>query len=444
MNKRIIRLVCLFLGFGILILATNGCNKSEEAANKPPTCTITNPANGNQFQQTLLVTITVDANDADGEITAVVFYIDGLVVGSKSSLPYSFDWNTDVVNTGSHAIKATAKDNDGSSGSDEIAIIVIEADSSLKVPVASFTSNLTFISPGSSVQFTDLSAKTPTTWLWNFGDGNISTSQNPSHTFPIEGLFTVSLAVSNSFGTDTAIKINYITVSAGGTETGTVADYDGNLYNTVKIGDQWWMAEDIKTTHFADGEAIPVVEDNTAWINLGYTDKARCFYDNSLQNGNTYGALYSWAAAMNGAGTSEINPSGVRGVCPDGWHLPSDAEWIELEMFLGMSFAQADAFGWRGTDEGSKMKATYGWLNNGNGTNTSGFSALPGGTRLNGPFDGLGGTARYWSTTEYINITHYAFTRTLDYQHSGVGWFFANHYYGFPKDFGLSVRCVKD
>jgi dienelactone hydrolase len=103
---------------------------------------------------------------------------------------------------------------------------------------------------------------------------------------------------------------------------------------------------------------------------------------------------------MNGASTTDLNPSNVKGICPDGWHLPSDAEWIELEMFLGMSFEQADAFGWRGTDEGDKMKANFGWNNNGNGNNSSGFSALPAGSRLGGTFDGLGETTRYWSTTE--------------------------------------------
>jgi uncharacterized protein (TIGR02145 family) len=423
---------------------TNGCNKSDEAANKAPACNITNPADGIEIENNISVTISVDADDRDGKITEVVFTIDGFNVGSTVNFPYHYEWNTEVENPGNHSIKATAHDNRGSSTSDEITITIIEADSSHKIPVASFTTNLTFISPGSSVSFIDLSTKKPDSWLWDFGDGETSTSQHISHTFLTAGSFSVSLTVANFYGSDSVTKNSCVLVSVGGVETGTVADYDGNSYQTVKIGDQFWMAENLKTTHFSDGTEIPLVEENVSWFNLDYSDKAYCYYDNSSANSNPYGALYTWASAMNGASTTDLNPSNVKGICPDGWHLPSDAEWIELEMFLGMSFEQADAFGWRGTDEGDKMKANFGWNNNGNGNNSSGFSALPAGSRLGGTFDGLGETTRYWSTTEYINITHFAFSRTLDSNHSGVGWFNCNHYYGFPKDFGLSVRCIRD
>jgi len=444
MKKIILRLCYSAVTLGGFLMFTNGCNKSDEAANKAPACSITNPANGIEIENFMLVTISVDADDLDGKITSVVFTIDGSNVGTALDFPYHYEWKTEDENTGNHSIKATAFDNQGSSTSDEITVTIIEADSSHKIPVASFTTNLTFISPGSSVSFIDLSTKKPDTWLWDFGDGGTSTSQHISHTYLTAGSFSVSLTVANSYGSDSITKNACIAVSVGGVETGTVADYDGNWYNTVKIGEQFWMAENLKATHFMDGTEIPLVEENVNWFNLDYGDKAYCYYDNSSANSDTYGALYTWAAAMNGASTSDLNPSGVKGICPDGWHLPSDAEWIELEMFLGMSFEQADAFGWRGTDEGDKMKANFGWNNNGNGTNSSGFTALPAGNRLGGTFDDLGETTRYWSTTEYVNITHFAFSRTLDCNHSEVGWFNCNHYYGFPKDFGLSVRCVKD
>jgi uncharacterized protein (TIGR02145 family) len=221
-------------------------------------------------------------------------------------------------------------------------------------------------------------------------------------------------------------------------------DYDGNCYSTVKVSEQTWMAENLKTTHYTDGTEITIVESDSDWNDLSYTDKAFSYYENSLSNGNIYGALYTWAAAMNGAESSETNPSFVQGVCPCGWHLPSDEEWIELEMSLGMSYEEAYAVAWRGTDEGAKMKTSSGWNNNGNGNNSSGFSALPGGSRKNNIFIGIGENTCFWSTTEYININFCAFNRTLSSFYSQVGWFSAAHYYGYPKDFGLSVRCIKD
>ena len=118
----------------------------------------------------------------------------------------------------------------------------------------------------------------------------------------------------------------------------TLVDYDGNFYQTVQIGNQVWMTENLKVTHYADGTTIPLVTDNTAWGNLddNNTDKAYCYYNNDANGeGDIYGTLYTWAAAMNGASSSSANPSGVQGVCPTGWHLPSNAEWTELTDYLG-------------------------------------------------------------------------------------------------------------
>ena len=164
-------------------------------------------------------------------------------------------------------------------------------------------------------------------------------------------------------------------------------DYDGNKYQAIKIGNQWWMAENLKTTHFANGTEITLVESNSAWDALGYDDKAYCYYNNN-ENGevSTYGSLYTWAAAMNGTTSSDNNPSGVQGVCPSGWHFPSDDEWKQLEIHLGMSQADADDFGWRGTNEGSKLAGNAslwddGDLENDAAFGTSGFKALPGGNR---------------------------------------------------------------
>lgn len=190
------------------------------------------------------------------------------------------------------------------------------------------------------------------------------------------------------------------------------------------------MAENLKATKYGDGIAIYHVTDNSAWAKLGNkdTDKAYCFYNNDESLG--YGALYTYAAATNGdnIGTK------VQGVCLTGWHLPSDAEWKTLEMELGMSQSDADNTGSRGTTEGTKLKATTGWYNNGNGTDEVGFSALQGGYR--GSSDFSDGNARFWTSTE--GNAAGAWERMLYSDRSDIG----RGNYG--KSLGNSVRCIED
>ncbi|MFO7868847.1 MAG: fibrobacter succinogenes major paralogous domain-containing protein, partial [Bacteroidales bacterium] len=143
--------------------------------------------------------------------------------------------------------------------------------------------------------------------------------------------------------------LNDILLDAG--LQGVVSDFEGNVYKTVKIGNQIWMAENLRSTYYADGTPIPsgaglgdITGQNTSTYYFWYND--------DIQNASEWGALYTWAAAMNSEASSATNPSGVQGVCPNGWHIPSDAEWKELEMSLGMSAAAADNTGGRETDEG--------------------------------------------------------------------------------------------
>ncbi len=212
-------------------------------------------------------------------------------------------------------------------------------------------------------------------------------------------------------------------------ETGTVTDIDDNTYQTVKIGNQWWMAENLKVTHYRNGEAITRINNNTVWSAM--TEGAYCFYDNDDNNGDTYGVLYNWYA---------VNDN--RNIAPEGWHVPTDEEWKELEMYLGMSESDANATGWRGTDEGSKLKeiGTTHWNSPNTGaTNESGFSALPGGSRgWDGPYNFIGFQAYLWSSSD-LNTTE-AVGRTLDYDSSGI--YVSPDGYG--KEDGFSVRCIKD
>jgi uncharacterized protein (TIGR02145 family) len=226
-------------------------------------------------------------------------------------------------------------------------------------------------------------------------------------------------------------------------ELGTVIDYDGNKYRTIELGDQWWMITNLKATHYADGTEIPLVESATVWEALGYDDKAYCFYNNSARNEEQiYGGLYTWAAVMNGAETSNENPSGVQGVCPDGWHVPSDSEWKELEMFLGMTEAATDSVGLRGKNEGSKLASSAafwqdGYLEYNHEFGSSGFNAQPGGgRRYDGSFDHKGHNANFWTSTKY-NYAE-AWGRHIYSNYSSV------HRYHSFKSNGFSVRCVKD
>jgi uncharacterized protein (TIGR02145 family) len=206
---------------------------------------------------------------------------------------------------------------------------------------------------------------------------------------------------------------------------GSMTDQAGNVYKTVEIGTQTWMAENLKTTKFNDNSSIPNVTGNSAWSNL--TTPGYCWYNNDeATNKPLYGALYNWYAAKTGK------------LCPTGWHVPTDTEFKTLEMSLGMTQSQADVTLWRGTNEGDQMKSTTGWKTGENGTNTSGFSALPGGYRYhqNGVFNNIGELGYWWCFNESAPTLGYY--RRLDGNNDGV------YRDGTLKAAGKYIRCVKD
>ncbi|MBE9511246.1 MAG: fibrobacter succinogenes major paralogous domain-containing protein, partial [Bacteroidetes bacterium] len=210
---------------------------------------------------------------------------------------------------------------------------------------------------------------------------------------------------------------------------------------------QLWMKENLKSTHYADGTAL-IDGTGAGDISSDTTTKYYfAYYDNESYVA-VYGRLYTWAAVMNGASGSETNPGRVQGVCPDGWHVPDDDEWKELEMYLGMSEKEASLTYWRGTDEGAKLKESGNigvnvnglWRYSGSmyrGNNKSGFTALPAGSRLyNESFRDLSYRANFWTATE--SFSPYAWCRRLYYNYAEV------YRYDDYKTRGYSVRCVKD
>jgi uncharacterized protein (TIGR02145 family) len=243
-----------------------------------------------------------------------------------------------------------------------------------------------------------------------------------------------AIAVDNNGADD----VDKITISLN--EIGTVTDYDGNIYKWSRIGDQKWMIENLKSTHYADGTEIPLVESAFGWDNLSDSDKGYCYFENTSSNNDVYGSLYNWAAVMNGENSSDSIPSEVQGVCPTGWHLPSDSEWQELELYLEMELEEVDNIGWRGFNQGGMLKETGDehWDSPNTGaTNTVGFTALPSGYRVYyGTFNELGFGAYYWSATEF-NST-YSWQRYLHADSKSVGRKME------LKNSGFSVRCVED
>jgi len=219
-----------------------------------------------------------------------------------------------------------------------------------------------------------------------------------------------------------------------------IQDIDGNTYRTMQIGDQTWMAENLKVSRYPDGTRIPFVEDQQTWFHLNRESEGFCWYDNVYTNGTVYGGLYTWVSAVGMTEGSDLIPSGIQGACPDGWHLPSDGEWKQLEMHLGMSQNSADTVEWRGTDQGGKMKqegSHYWKVPNQGATNESGFNALGGGYRHgSGEFIGQGTTARFWSATG--RGYGYSWFREFDYDKASVFRDFIGVYRGH------SIRCVKD
>ncbi len=159
--------------------------------------------------------------------------------------------------------------------------------------------------------------------------------------------------------------------------------------------------------------------------NLAYKPSSGTYwaYDDNNSNVAKYGYLYDWET--------------VNKICPSGYHLPTDDEWKELEMHLGMTQTDADDTGWRGTNEGKQLKSETGWYENGNGTNESGFNAFSGGCRFTGgSFDYVGYSGRWWSSTS--NGSSLAWFRTLNYDSAEVIRFDSS------RGFGFSVRCIRN
>jgi len=245
----------------------------------------------------------------------------------------------------------------------------------------------TRIGSSTSGQYTDNSVSANTTYYYK-----VAAYNNSGKTASQSNYYSAKTPDGNDPGTNPGV---------GGTFTDS---RDGKKYNTVKIDNQTWLAQNLNYD-------VPNVSTDVC-------------YNNSADSCAKYGRLYNWATAMGGASSSNKVPSGVRGVCPVGWHLPSDDEWTQLTNYVG-------------SNAGAKLKSTSGWYSNGNGTDAHGFSALPGGYGYSdGSFSHVGKDGLWWSATE--DDADYAWFRVMYYDSEYVDR------YKFVKTFLLSVRCVQD
>jgi uncharacterized protein (TIGR02145 family) len=211
-------------------------------------------------------------------------------------------------------------------------------------------------------------------------------------------------------------------------EYGTLEDgRDHKIYKTVKLGNQWWMAENL---NYADSVKTPSLK-----------GKSWCYLDES-ENCVKYGRLYTWAAAIDSVAlatdkknprdcgymrsSKNILPDVVQGICPDGWHLPDYDDISDLLPYVG-GYNIA----------GTVLKSQSGWNEGGNGKDVYGFNVLPAGIRLDdGSFDGVGEGTDFWSATEQDPETTHSLYFYYEYEYAGVGF--------YEKNYGFSIRCVRD
>lgn len=410
------------------------------------------------------VTAPVAADDWQAGSTHEITWTDNISENVRIELFKNGTWETEIVSsTESNGTYSWTLPSGMTAGTDYTIKVTMVGDDNVVGESTQFAVSVT-------APYINISLPTTGDHLLNEETYTITWTDNISENVNIDlykgGLFISNIIANTSSegsynwipssltaGTDYSIKIssvnnNSITDESDQFSIAALFDYDENGYNSITIGTQIWMKENLKVTHYTSGNTIPNVTGNAAWaaLNDDNIDKAYCWYnDDEATYKETYGALYTWAGAMDGASSSTANPSNIQGVCPTGWHLPSDAEWTELTDYL-----TNNGYGYEGSgdDIGKSMATTSGWATDGTAgnigndqatNNSSGFSALPAGMRRDDDGSsrfGGGGVGYWWSSTEYNSSSvNY---RALSYSSSDVV------HSNYVKSGGYSVRCVKN
>lgn len=208
--------------------------------------------------------------------------------------------------------------------------------------------------------------------------------------------YYVRAYATNSAGTSYGVQVTFNTM---------IDDIEGNLYKTVTIGSQMWMAENLRATRFNNNTPILNITDNGAWARDSVDAiPAYCWYENNISHKAVDGALYNWWVVLGD------------NLCPTGWKVPSENDFRTLELYLGVPVSEIAVYFWRGTNQGSMMKTTTGWDPGFNGTNSSGFTGTAGGYRYGatGAFYAIGKVTYWWTSTETAPGEKAAWYRRLD------------------------------
>lgn len=309
-------------------------------------------------------------------------------------------------------------------GGDNSASKVISV--SFPAPISDFEILNTSPSPEESILFKNLS-EFATSYNWDFGDGSSSTEEHPYHTFSEAGTFQIELTAKGDGGESiTSKSITVSTPTYNGLTTaqfnseieyGTMMDQEGNVYKTVKIGSQTWMAENLRTSKYNDGAPIPLIINDDEWERTTSGGYSNYNHSNNPSDVATYGRLYNGYAVSSGK------------LAPEGWHIPTDEEWQELANKS-----------WGLDEAGGRLKEIgtthWDWPNTSAG-NQTGFTALPGGERVaNGSFRDKGIYGRWWSST-VIETERNSYWEMF-YSGSELNKYASFYFVGY------SVRLVKD
>ena len=258
----------------------------------------------------------------------------------------------------------------------------------------------------------------------NASTGVVTLTVDPVYATQSSFSFTVT-AIDAASNTSPATTVTFSITNVVESLPCNSVTFDGHTYDVVQIGDQCWFAENLRNEHYTNGDGIPGELSNSDWSTT--SEGAQAIYNNDTSNLAGYGRLYNWHAVYDS-----------RGLCPSAWHVPTDEEFMTLEMELGMSESEANVEGpiWRGTDQGTQMKSSASDSPAWDGTNTSGFSGEAGGNRKDyGDFSGEGGFGEFWSTSAAGTN---AMRRELGGGNTGVVRGNKSQQHGF------SVRCVRD
>jgi uncharacterized protein (TIGR02145 family) len=353
--------------------------------------------------------------------------IDGIGIGNFNSAITGLSTNT------TYYFRAYATNSVGTAYGNEITYITSTI-STLPILTTSSISNITASTAISGGNITSDGGSTiinrgvawsisqnPTVTNSKTIDGNGVGTFNSSITSLIANTtYYIRAYATNNIGTVYGNQVSFTTTSNNLPTT--LTDIDGNIYPTILICSQLWMKKNLNVSKYRNGDIIPQVQDATQWDNL--TTGAWCYYANQTANGTVYGKLYNWYAVND-----------TRGLAPTGWHIPSQNEWLTIVNCLGgLSPAGADM----------KESGTTHWQSPNTGTNTSGFTALPGGYRFTGSFtpefDRVGLDGNWWSSTlvDTSNPTTGVWSKVLVNALNYIGTDES------PKKAGCSVRCLKD